>query len=125
MKKLSYLVDLLMLLCIGFLTVQCQHEDENIITTVGPKVEHGTEIINCTGCTPLIGDANGTTTDFNAGKVPVGVWYLDKSHSNVMWETPYKVFGSLLTGRFNYFVLKDLNFDEGVPANISFRATSA
>ena len=64
--------------------------------------------------------ANGASADFNTSAVPVGTWYCDKSHSNVMWETPYKALGSLLTGRFNYFVLKNLNFDEGVPANISF-----
>lgn len=30
-------------------------------------------------------------------------WKFDKTHSNVMWETPYKGVGSLLTGRFNTF----------------------
>jgi polyisoprenoid-binding protein YceI len=37
-----------------------------------------------------------------------------------MWETQYKELGSLLTGRFDFFVIDNLNFDEGVPSNISF-----
>jgi polyisoprenoid-binding protein YceI len=119
MKKLTLLSGLLVLLAVGFLAIRCQHEDEAIIPIKGPDpIVRGTEIINCTNCTPLA--ANGASADFNANAVPPNVWYFDKGHSNVMWETPYKNFGSLLTGRFNYFVLKDLNFDEGVPANISF-----
>jgi polyisoprenoid-binding protein YceI len=99
--------------------MQCQHNDEEVVPVVGPDpVVHGTEVVTCTNCTPL--QVNGAPSDFSATNVPAGTWYQDKSHSNVMWETPYKQFGSLLTGRFNYFVLKDLNFDEGVPSNISF-----
>jgi len=30
-------------------------------------------------------------------------WNFDKTHSNVMWETPYKGVASMLTGRFNTF----------------------
>ena len=61
-----------------------------------------------------------TCTDCNVTPPGGGVWYHDKAHSNVTWETRYKEFGSLLTGRFDFFVIDDLNFDEGVPTNISF-----
>lgn len=30
-------------------------------------------------------------------------WVFDKTHSSVLWESPYKGVGSLLTGRFNTF----------------------
>lgn len=30
-------------------------------------------------------------------------WQFDKTHSSVLWESPYKGVGSLLTGRFNTF----------------------
>lgn len=101
------------------LVVQCQHTDEEIIPVKGPDpIVRGTEKVTCTNCTPLV--SNGASADFNAGAVPKGTWYFDKSHSNVMWETPYKIVGSMLTGRFNYFVLQTLNFDEATPANISF-----
>jgi polyisoprenoid-binding protein YceI len=117
MKKRSYFI--LLLTIVGFAITQCQHDDENIVPVKGPDpVVHGTEVVSCPDCTPL--QSNGASADFNSGNVPVGQWYFDKSHSNVMWETPYKIFGSLLTGRFNYFVLKDLNFNEGTPSAISF-----
>ena len=106
MKRIKPTLSLLVIAAIGFAMNQCQHEDEAIIPIKGPDpVVHGTEIINCTGCTPLAGDSYGTTADFSSGSIPSGVWYHDKAHSNVMWETQYKQFGSLLTGRFNYFVL--------------------
>ena len=101
------------------LVFTCQHEDEEIIPVKGPDpIVRGTETLNCTNCTPLV--ANGASADFNTGSIPSGQWYFDKAHSNVMWETAYKGVGSLLIGRFTYFVLKDLNFDEANPANISF-----
>jgi polyisoprenoid-binding protein YceI len=119
MKAIKSISVLLMFVSIGFFAIQCQHDDEEIVPVVGPDpIVHGTEVVNCTNCTPL--QANGASSDFNTSGVPPGTWYQDKTHSNVMWETPYKQFGSLLTGRFDYFVLKDLNFDEGVPANVSF-----
>jgi polyisoprenoid-binding protein YceI len=85
----------------------------------GPDpIVRGTEKLSCTDCTPLT--TNGASADFNTNAIPAGTWYFDKSHSNVMWETPYRGMGSYLTGRFNYFVLKNLTFDEAVPANIAF-----
>lgn len=102
----------------GFI-LQCQHDDEEIIPIKGPDpIVRGTEKLACTNCTPLV--SNGASADFSATGVPIGTWYFDKSHSNVMWETPYKGFGSILSGRFNYFVLQSLNFDEAVPSNITF-----
>lgn len=117
MKTRSYFIFLLTI--VGFAITQCQHDDENIVPVKGPDpVVHGTEVVACPDCTPL--ESNGASSDFNSGNVPVGQWYFDKTHSNVMWESPYKVLGSLLTGRFNYFVLEDLNFNEGNPTAISF-----
>lgn len=114
----SFLVIALLVVGGGFI-FQCQHEDEEIIPIKGPDpIVRGTEKLTCTNCTPLV--SNGASADFNTSAVPPGTWYFDKSHSNAMWETPYKSLGSLLTGRFNYFVLQNLNFDEGVPTNISF-----
>jgi len=93
-------------------SIQCQHDDEEIIPVKGPDpIEHGDEVILCPNCTPA---------DFNTGGVPAAQWYFDKAHSNVTWETPYKMFGSLLTGRFNYFVLSNLSFYEATPASIVF-----
>ena len=105
MKKLITVA--FMVLTTGFLVMQCQHEDSAEIPVVGPDpIEHGVELIPCISCNTV--PAGG------------GIWYHDKSHSNVMWETRYKTLGSLLTGRFDFFVIDALNFDEGVPANISF-----
>jgi len=107
MKKIKIIAGTFMVLTMSFLVMQCQHEDGAEIPVVGPDpIEHGDEIIPCTDC--------------NNSSVPSNVWYHDKAHSNVMWETRYKELGSLLTGRFDYFVVDELNFDEGVPANISF-----
>jgi polyisoprenoid-binding protein YceI len=64
--------------------------------------------------------SNGASSDFSTSGVPSGQWYCDKTHSNVMWETPYKAVGSLLTGRFNYFVLEKVVFDETDPTKIEF-----
>src|SRR6476620_2112314 len=107
MKKLKVLTTVFMMLLVGFFAMQCQHEDSEAIPVVGPDpIEHGDEIITCTTC-----NTNPSTS---------GAWYHDKAHSNVMWETQYKVYGSKLTGRFNQFFLNSLNFDEGVPSNIAF-----
>jgi len=107
MKKLRLITAAFMVLTVGLLVMQCQHDDSAEVPVVGPgPIEHGEEIIPCTGCNTV--PAGG------------GIWYHDKSHSNVMWETQYKTFGSLLTGRFDFFVVDALNFDEGVPANITF-----
>jgi polyisoprenoid-binding protein YceI len=107
MKKLRIIAPLAMGLAMVFLATRCQHENEELVPVVGPDpIEHGTEIMNCTDC--------------NTVPAGSGIWYHDKSHSNVMWETQYKAFGSLLTGRFDAFFITSLNFDEGVPANITF-----
>jgi Uncharacterized conserved protein len=100
--------------------LQCQHEDEEIKLAPPPAPTHGTETVSCTNCTPLI--ENGASSDFNTNAVPAGQWYFDKTHSNVNWETAYQGVGSLLTGKFNYFVLENLSFDEQNPADISLEA---
>ena len=107
MKKFKIVIAVFIGLVMVFLTMQCQHDDSATIPVVGPDpIEHGDEVMTCTDC--------------NVTPPGAGVWYHDKAHSNVMWETRYKELGSLLTGRFDFFVIDDLNFDEGVPSNISF-----
>ncbi len=118
MKHFNYFACIILLVAFTGL-VQCTHEDEDVIPVVGPDpIEHGDETLICTDCTPL--EANVASSDFNSGNVPPGEWYFDKAHSNVMWESPYKVFGSDLTGRFNYFVVENLHFDESDPASLEF-----
>lgn len=109
MKALKQILVVVMLLGIAGVIVQCQHDDSEIIPVKGP--ERGNDEISCTNCTP---------ENFNTGSVGVGVWYFDKAHSNVTWETKYLGVGSLLTGRFNYFQLKTLTFKEQAPAEIAF-----
>src|SRR6478736_6827180 len=107
MKKFKVLSAVFLVLTLGFLAVQCQHDDENVIPVNGPDpIVRGTEKITCTNC----------NTDTNVS----GSWYMDKAHSNVMWETQYKVFGSKLTGRFNSFFMDNLTFDEANPATFAF-----
>ena len=119
MKTVSQKIIFGLLLTTGLLFTFCQNDDEEIIPVKGPDpIVRGTETLICTNCTPLA--ENGASADFNSGNIPSGQWYFDKAHSNVTWETPYKGLGTLLTGRFNYFVLKNLSFDEANPANISF-----
>jgi polyisoprenoid-binding protein YceI len=106
MKKFKVLTAVVLVLFVAIFTSRCQHDDENVIPVAGPDpIVRGTEIMTCTNC--------NTTA-------PAGTWYLDKAHSNVMWETRYKTFGSKLTGRFNSFFMNALNFDEAHPENISF-----
>ncbi|HEX5000872.1 MAG TPA: YceI family protein [Bacteroidia bacterium] len=71
----------------------------------------GNEELNCTNCTP---------ENFDANNVAAGVWYFDKAHGNVTWETPYRVLGSPLTGRFDYFYLTSLTFSEQNPSSFAF-----
>ena len=49
MKKFKLITTLFMVLTVGFLVMQCQHEDGEEIPVVGPDpIEHGEEIIPCT-----------------------------------------------------------------------------
>jgi len=50
-----------------------------------------------------------------------GAWKVDKSHSNVMWETQYYASGAPLTGRFNMFELK-VYFDAANPSNTTVKS---
>ncbi|UKJ06119.1 YceI family protein [Solitalea lacus] len=107
MKKIKITLIALLVLTAGFFAVHCQHDDSETIPVNGPdQPVRGTEMIACTSC-------NTVPTASN-------VWYHDKSHSNVEWETQYKTLGSLLTGRFDSFFMASFNFDEANPVNISF-----
>lgn len=120
MKNNRLRIAIILVMACGIFVTQCKHDDTIVPVkgTDAEKIIRGTESLSCTNCTPLV--ENGASSDFNTAAVPAGVWYYDKNHSNVMWETPYKGVGSLLTGRFNYFVLKNLSFDEQDPTKISF-----
>ena len=108
MKTKKQILVYFFLFSIAFLSMRCQHDNEEVVPVKGPDpIVHGEETLGCTEC---------ASTD-----APAGGWYFDKAHSNVMWETSYKVFGSMLTGRFNYFVVEELNFDEADPSAITFK----
>ena len=120
MKNFNGIFSFIIFCAIMLVVSHCQHDDE-VIPVEGPNPDNivrGTETIDCLTCTPLV--SNGASADFNSSAIPANQWFFDKSHSNVEWETPYKGVGSLLTGRFNYFVLETLVFDEQNPGNISF-----
>jgi polyisoprenoid-binding protein YceI len=117
MKTTRHIFLGVMILAIAGITIQCQHDDEldSPIKVKGPDpIERGTETVSCTDCTPA---------NFDANNVGAGVWYFDKAHSNVMWETSYRVLGSSLTGRFDVFYLKSLTFDEANPASMAFEGS--
>jgi hypothetical protein len=119
MKKFKNIFLSLTLVVLSIGLAGCQHEEGDVIPVQGPDpIDHGTEVVNCTACTPLI--SNGASADFSSTDVPAGTWYFDKAHSNTEWETQYREFGSLLTGRFNYFVLENLAFDAANPSDIEF-----
>lgn len=50
-----------------------------------------------------------------------GAWKVDKTHSNIMWETKYYGTGAPLTGRFNTFDMF-VKFDQANPANTTIKA---
>jgi polyisoprenoid-binding protein YceI len=73
----------------------------------------------------LLSNSTANTSDIIDGRVggypattytTAGAWKLDKSHSNVMWETKYYGNGAPLTGRFNMFDVK-VKFDAAHPEN--------
>lgn len=107
MKKIKFTLIVFVVLVTAFFATHCQHEDSDTVPVVGPDpIERGDQVLSCTNCNTNPGGA--------------GNWYHDKAHSNVMWETQYKEFGSLLTGRFDSFFMTSFNFDEANPQNISF-----
>lgn len=79
-----------------FSLASCTHEDTIDVNIQPPSYNYGTSQIDTSGG-----------------------WTFNKSHSNVMWETPYLGVGATLTGRFNSFVA-EINFDEDNPENTSF-----
>lgn len=68
---------------------------------------------------PLTGTNNTGTDVINT--LPGGTWSLDKTHSNVMWETFYFGSNALLTGRFNNFGIS-IDMKQANLANSSIKA---
>ena len=87
MRRLSPtpIIIVLLVAAFGYLA-SCKHEDE-IVDTSGPKITRGTEV-----------HLPGLMTAGNPAE-----WKLDKTHSSVLWTTPYQGAAGLLTGRFNQF----------------------
>jgi polyisoprenoid-binding protein YceI len=79
--------------------VSCRHSDDLTPPPSASDIKRGTDVI----------------------KITEG-WAFDKTHSNVMWETAYMGSAAMLTGRFNMFGFRSLNFDESNPANTNFEA---
>ncbi len=107
LKKLLFAATALIVLSIVFIS-SCKKENTfDLLTGSGNS---GTDQINATigGYPP-----NTYTT--------AGAWKVDKSHSNIMWETKYYTNGALLTGRFNIFDMK-VNFDQATPTNTTVEA---
>src|SRR4030095_16813393 len=75
----------------------CQHENELLVSN-GTKIERGNQKL--------------TLTDSKVS--------FDKTHSNVMWETPYMGGLSLLTGRFDTLGFTSFNFDEADVTKTNF-----
>lgn len=67
---------------VTFHSSSCTREGAVISSLEPPEYDYGTDTISSS----------------NAVK-----WSFDKTHSSVLWESPYKGVGSLLTGRFNTF----------------------
>ncbi len=131
MKKINMLsktVRLLSILLLCFvimnLFTQCSKDED----PPPPKIVRGTDNLNCSDCTPLdYMEGLMTATDnggiFGAyGMVPSQQWFLDIPHSAINWASAFNGLGANLTGKFMYFSLKELSFDETNPANISFEA---
>ena len=101
MKQIKqYFPWLLVLAMTCFIYVgSCTHDDA-ILSSNGPKVERGTQVLSLTD----------TKVSF------------DKTHSNVGWETAYLGGLSLLTGRFDTLGITSFNFDEANAGGINFEA---
>ncbi|MBP6827869.1 MAG: YceI family protein [Saprospiraceae bacterium] len=81
---------------VAFYTSSCTREDAIVAAIEPPDYQYGTDTVS---------SASG--------------WNFDKTHSNVMWESPYKGVASLLTGRFNTFSTT-VNFREDHPELSTF-----
>lgn len=98
MKPLNKLLLFLLVTAGTLYMTSCRHEDQ-ILSSNGPAIERGTQTLNLPADTKLS---------------------FEKSHSNVMWETPYMGLLSTLTGRFDTFGVTKFIFDEANAANTSF-----
>jgi polyisoprenoid-binding protein YceI len=85
-------------------------KEDNKITLFTKSSNTGTDVIDAT----IGGYPPPTYTT-------AGAWKVDKTHSNIMWETKYYGTGAPLTGRFNTFEMK-VYFDEANPSNTTIYA---
>lgn len=113
-------------ICIGMMisVIQCSKNDDE-----PPKqIVRGTDSVICTDCTPqdyldgLIAATDNGGIFAAYGLVPTQQWFLDIPHSGINWETAFNGDGAKLTGKFRYFALKELSFDETDPSKIHFEA---
>lgn len=75
---------------------------------------------SCTREDAIIGTIDPPDYEYGDATIKVSEgWNFDKAHSNVMWETPYKGVGSILSGRFNSFSAA-VEFDEDNPESSTF-----
>ena len=100
MKKVKVVAVVLMAMSasVGLLIYGCSKEDS--VTPLTSNPTSGSDVINISS---------------------TGTWGLDKTHSNVMWETLYMGANALLTGRFNNFNM-EVDFREADLANSKIKA---
>lgn len=93
-------------LAIGSMT-GCKDNKIDLLTTTPTA---GTEVIDAT----IGGYPPSTYTT-------PGAWKVDKTHSNINWDTKYYATGAILNGKFNTFDIQ-VKFDEANPSNTKIYA---
>lgn len=115
----------LLFISMMILVTQCTKSDDEEPPI---KIERGTDSFGCVDCTPqdyleaLVAATDNGGIFAAYGLVPAQQWFLDVPHSAVNWETWYNGEGANLTGKFSWFALKELSFDETDPSKIYFEA---
>lgn len=106
-KKISAIASTIVLTSAVVIALISSCRKDDVVTPVTDNTTTGTDVIDAT-----IGSTTPSTT---------GIWYFDKPHSNVMWETKYMTNGVPLTGRFNIYDMY-VNFNQANPANTTVKA---